>query len=655
MKKLLLFTIFFGFLAAQNTVTVMDTSSQPGDTIPVRITLTNSNPVGGIQFSLHFDHSVASFVDFLPGDNLPQEFSISYNDTGDSVNVMIVSFSGDSILPGDREILRVVFRVNSAAVNGDSTVISASNLVISSPSGGVLSGTFNPGVLRVFETPRVFITILTDTTGSGMRACVPVNLSNVDFVGGFQFAVLFNSSKLTFDSIVSGLPQPFSLSFNTFQDSVTILGVSLSGDSLSPGDWTVGYLWFTVQISVLPDDSLYLNINSVIVSDPSAHPIPAQGISGYVGIFPDPPSLIEPQDSSIFNYQNLRITWSSVIGGQNYNLQIALDTSFTDIVDSIWTNDTIYMFTPAFDTTYYVRVRASSMRGYTGNWSDMVRFTIDTQAPASPQLINPTGGEWITAEPVQFEWTPVMLKSTPVWYIIELQGVITDTVDTAFYELTLPEGHYLWRVKAFDLAGNQSDWSLPDSFGVDMTPPSIDSVTGIADTNMFFGPWDVHAVIVDTTSGVENAWLFYRYSETRFDSTAMSGSGGNRWTGTIPALSDSATRVISYFIKAHDYAGFESVSDTFSFNVVQIDETPENTLKIGSIRSLGSRVMVTFVVPHDMQIQLRCFDVTGRVELEKILNLSAGRSEHEFRLSAGIHFIEIRHTKGVIRSRFVSF
>ncbi len=656
MKKFLFSILFSGLLMAQNSLTVVDTSAEPGDTVSVSINLTNSNVIGGIQFSLHFDRSLVTFINIQAGADLPSGFSINYNDTGDSVNIMVISLQGDSITQGSWEILEIVYQVDTSASDGDSTVINATNLVLSSPYGIQIPGTFNSGVLRVFENPRFFITISADTVSPGMCACVPILISDTsDYVGGFQFSVYFNNVKLAFDSVVSALPSSFRLNHSSSHDTLRIMVVSLSGDSLPPGNWLVGYLWFTVQISVLPDDSLGLDIGEIVVSDPSAHQIPAQGYPGYIGVSPETPMITSPPDGSILNSQYVAIYWQSVVGAYWKYIQIALDSGFTNLVDSVWTSDTMYLFVASQDTNYFTRVRPISFRGYHGDWSDIVGFTVDTQSPNTPTLIGPVGGEWITGNPVYFSWTPVSLKSTSVRYIIEIENIVTDTVDSAYYERVMAEGRYRWRVMAFDLAGNQSGWSPIDSFGVDVSPPLIDSVSEIGDTSMFFGPWTVYAWITDSLSGVESAWLFYRYSGVSLDSNMMTGTGGT-WSGVIPAFGDSATRTVLYFVKAKDFAGFESLSDTFFFTVTQIGENFSfDKLHLIDIQGKLNGAGIILSVPVEMEITVRCFDVTGRVEKEISRHILPGERRINLRLPAGVHFIEIRHSEGVIRSRFISF
>ncbi|MEO0077309.1 MAG: hypothetical protein ABIK19_06550, partial [candidate division WOR-3 bacterium] len=213
------------------------------------------------------------------------------------------------------------------------------------------------------------------------------------------------------------------------------------------------------------------------------------------------------------NFISLNSSFESGIA--NYQLQYAMNSSFIGAVQ-INSNDTFYQVpTRLVDTTYYWRVRAIDSAGNQSSWSSVWSFEIDTRAPNAPVLISPINGIWLTNTSVIFNWSqvtfgdnnidviarsvsdeaisPLIAKLTsitnkgkpeseftsPVRYILQVDtsrnftNPITDTTSYLYDTLTLTQAKYFWRVRAYDLAGNQGTFSSADSFGIDYTPPSV--------------------------------------------------------------------------------------------------------------------------------------------------------------------------------------
>ncbi|UCG44320.1 MAG: hypothetical protein JSU73_06880, partial [candidate division WOR-3 bacterium] len=199
---------------------------------------------------------------------------------------------------------------------------------------------------------------------------------------------------------------------------------------------------------------------------------------------PAAPPLVEPPDGSAVNNAGIVFRWRSVAdlsGVDYYTLQIAYDTGFTALVDTARLADTSYARTLPSDTAYYWRARATDRSGQVGVWSSTWRFEIDLLVPDTPVLLEPVGGPWVESTTVPFRWTPVIFDGfSPVRYILQLDTVrgvrplMTDTTAVPFDTLPfLFESRYWWRVRAYDLAGNQGDFSPSDSFGIDMSAPLV--------------------------------------------------------------------------------------------------------------------------------------------------------------------------------------
>ena len=588
---MILALLAFGTVHAQNVLDVVDTQAQPGETnVAVAVHLINpTDPVAGIQFTFHFDTTLMSFIDVQRGQRLSESFDVSYNCLGDSVIVVIVSLSGDSLVPGSGEVAVFHFDISSTASVGDSAVLWLSNPVLSSPQGTHLSVTVDDGVIRIVSQPRVIVQAIPYTVQAGGDAFVPIELQNPeDFVSGIQFTLRFDGSLLIFNSFDDSLPSSFTCASNDFSDSIKVVCVSLSGDSLAPPSNLIGTVNFTVSSSLLPDDSLPIFVDDVVISDPQAQHIPSTGLDGYIGIAPPVPEILWPATGTFLGTRTFNVVWTSVSGAASYVVELSNHSDFSSLLDSLELVDTTHSFTVDSDGFYFVRVRSMSSRGYGSDWSPIDSFgvdvtppsgveliapennsilntsevafdwsdavdttsgiagywlavsmdasfgsadsffvslsettltladttwfwrvkavdnsglesdwteawtlTIDTHVPETPMLISPVGGEWLHSTSVTFEWTRVgklaetYAKATPVHYVVEVlsggSAVLTDTVDTNTMTVELGEGFYDWHVMAFDEAGNTSDWSSIDSFGVDVTPPRTPDLVSPAD------------------------------------------------------------------------------------------------------------------------------------------------------------------------------
>lgn len=195
---------------------------------------------------------------------------------------------------------------------------------------------------------------------------------------------------------------------------------------------------------------------------------------------PVTPLQILPINGLITNSSNITFIWrrSLSLDVQFYTLQYARNVSFI-APDSIRRTDTTFNINLT-DSTYYWRVRAIDSAGNVGSWSSVWNFEIDTRVPNTPVLTSPLNGIWITNTSVIFNWSSVTFNAkSPVRYIIQVDTTTNFTIpiiDTTSYvrdTLVLNQGRYYWRVRAYDLAGNQGAFSSRDSFGVDNTTPSI--------------------------------------------------------------------------------------------------------------------------------------------------------------------------------------
>ncbi|MCK4251762.1 T9SS type A sorting domain-containing protein, partial [candidate division WOR-3 bacterium] len=424
-----------------------------------------------------------------------------------------------------------------------------------------------------------------------------------------------------------------------------------------------------------------------------------------------PPSivnLISPADSSYLNNSTVNFIWheanDNVSGIDRYVLQYALNSSFTQGLVETTLVDTTFT-TVLSDTTYFWHVKAVDIANNEGTFSVTWQFEVDTQSPSVPALISPINGVYFSDILVDFEWTTVIAISkrkkheklsteskditkrsspdkkekkiaiidkgtlpqnldAPICYILQVDTTTTftsplviDTLTSTSTTISLSENFYYWRVKAYDLAGNQGAYAQPDSFGVDITPPVIESTTVWIDTS-YAGPFEIRTKVTDNLSDVDSVILYYKRNEDPdWISTTMYVAGSPDWyLDSIPPVANPDDTV-RYYIEAIDNADPGNVvtdptgaptnyfwfiaNSTGIFEIASIPKIFSFGLNSNPARG---KPIFNLALPNDGVITLRIYDVSGRLIDTPIMSrLSAGTHEITWtsKLNAGVYFYSL--------------
>lgn len=184
------------------------------------------------------------------------------------------------------------------------------------------------------------------------------------------------------------------------------------------------------------------------------------------------PNLSTSKIKTISNDSTPNISWSNVKNAQAYEISVALDAGFSQIVfiKTINTTD-ITIEPPLADGTYFVQVRAYNSELNPGKFSKSFSFTIDTTPPPAPILLSPVNLSNTNRQPT-LQWTTTIGDIT-----YEIQ--VDNNSDFSSPEFTasakklsirtskLSQGStYYWRIRVSDKAGNWSAWSSVFSFFV---------------------------------------------------------------------------------------------------------------------------------------------------------------------------------------------
>ena len=191
-------------------------------------------------------------------------------------------------------------------------------------------------------------------------------------------------------------------------------------------------------------------------------------------------ALDSPANKTLTNDKTPQFTWALLDNSEYYHLQIADSKYFTNIVfDQDAITGQSYTLAEADELTtdgvYYWRVRGRNGSDDYGTWSGARYFTLDTTAPAAPQLLSPVDNSTYAGQPT-YKWSR---PSTSKYYHFkyttlgdpDTEVYLSD--DLRSYKFKAPaiaEGTYYWYAQAGDAAGNWSDWSTP--FTITIVPPT---------------------------------------------------------------------------------------------------------------------------------------------------------------------------------------
>ena len=113
-----------------------------------------------------------------------------------------------------------------------------------------------------------------------------------------------------------------------------------------------------------------------------------------------------------------------------------------------------------------------------------------------------------------------------------------------------------------------------------------------------------------------------------------------------------------YFVKSVDSLGLETSSDTNSFIVTDIGEGNSFLdFHIVRIAKVNGRVEIELTVPFNSKINVRLYNVTGRIVQGEVFSLESGRQRIELgsRFRPGVYFLEVDNRHKILRKRFVIF
>ncbi|MCW3049908.1 MAG: hypothetical protein JWO74_4192 [Solirubrobacterales bacterium] len=233
-----------------------------------------------------------------------------------------------------------------------------------------------------------------------------------------------------------------------------------TGDDHKWTDETTSYYW-----AVIPVDSVG---HATVPLPPGGSPQPFEKRSV-------PPGLISPTAGSDVPTQPT-FRWTPAEGALNYQLQVARDADFSDVLENLTTTSTAYTTSSTYpaDTVLYWRVRTNDVANTGLTWSTTGTFRRTLPAPTIAPG-NPGGG---TTIPV-LSWNAVSGAVSYDMHVDQADGSTKDfTMSSTSFTPTLFYGTGIWRWKVrANFPGSRSGsvsggYTAPQNYVRRIDPPS---------------------------------------------------------------------------------------------------------------------------------------------------------------------------------------
>ncbi len=326
----------------------------------------------------------------------------------------------------------------------------------------------------------------------------------------------------------------------------------------------------------------------------------------------DEPILREPPDSSINLPTEVTMRWDTTTGAESYEVRIATDSSFNDIVYEGATDDsTIHTISLLeYYTTYYWQIRGilGDIEGY---WTPAWRYTT-IMKPAA--LNSPADSTYNMPFEVKFEWAEyeeaehyhLQIATDP-----QFGNVIFEDEELTGFEHVqsdLEGCHtYYWRLRY--LKGDHiGEWSEVRMFTTDMTPPELTY------------PEDKAANVMVTTNVVWNEvscadfYELHLATDEEFTENLMKFDSIDHDRKSLRDLLDSNT---TYYwrLRGKNEHGIGPWSDTLTFTT-QGPSSVEFLLELEDSYYISPNpahkfIYINFNIPEPAKIEIQLVDIAG--------------------------------------------
>lgn len=202
---------------------------------------------------------------------------------------------------------------------------------------------------------------------------------------------------------------------------------------------------------------------------------------------PSTPSIVSPANGANVPGTTVTLEWTQAVRANNYYLQVATDSGFTNKIVDEWIGNYIgvYLTLPDDGTRYYWRVAAGNSKGsslFTGSYY----FTNGPSAvPVVPVPTSPGNGAYIPGTTVTIQWEPaarandyrLQLAIDSGFSTIVFDDWLGDYIGIQFSDLPDNGQQFYWRVAAGNSLGSSSFTTGRYFTNGPSGPPSVPSLS----------------------------------------------------------------------------------------------------------------------------------------------------------------------------------
>ena len=281
---------------------------------------------------------------------------------------------------------------------------------------------------------------------------------------------------------------------------------------------------------------------------------------------PSPPVLI-PVTPDPTNNPRPTLSWNAATGAAEYRLVVEAGPAVGSLIDTIVVGTS---FTPSSDLPdgpISWQVASRDALGNEGTFSSVDSFTVDTTPPDAPVLMpvadptnnpRPTLGWSVAVDATEYR---VQVATDGGFGALLFDVTVSGTSWTPTSDL--PEGQIFWRVASRDAVGNESAFSAADDFTVDVTAPSVPTLTPVTpDPTMELRPELAWSVVADAVGYRLQVSTDAGFGSTLIDQVVA--------TTTFTPSGDLPEGPIFWRVASRDGVGNEStfsVADDFTVDV----------------------------------------------------------------------------------------
>ncbi len=187
---------------------------------------------------------------------------------------------------------------------------------------------------------------------------------------------------------------------------------------------------------------------------------------------PTVPSLIYPSANLLCIDNTVEFKWNAATDPDgdtvSYQLEIAKDNQFTQIVQSVSNSSTVKVFSLEKGVAYYWRVSAKDSKNKSSAYSSVNSFYTEGEGvsnylPFSPEIVAPTLNATVTETSAMLEWNASDVDNDPLTFDVyfgtasEPTTIVSTNQTAKTFNVDVTDGTtYYWKVVVKDDKGGET-------------------------------------------------------------------------------------------------------------------------------------------------------------------------------------------------------